>query len=303
MRQLTILLAASTLALTITSVYLYLQLSAARAGTGAPRDEHRELRNEVARLERVQSGLETDLRAARSAQAAPLAAAPSTGAPPRAADPSSPSLPRTRELSSEQQRVMQRYQFRHMFRELSLSEAEIEGALQVLGQQMERARQPITKEAASPASLASELQRDEAELSAVLGPKKAEQLMALKKLMPIKSELSHMRMRLDEGGEPLSAEQQKKLLELLSSKERPATPRRIQGEDPQQASARLQTWMRDRERERREITAPVLTSKQRELLEEEAAYMEAMRPSFVMPAPAAQPAQAGAPAGPKIGSW
>ena len=276
MRPLTALLALSTLLLGGTSLYLYLQLRAAREhARHAPAGEPA-LRGEIARLEHVRNGLQTDLRSAR-------VPAPSAPAPPPTAAATQPSFARGPDLTREQQQLFLRRQYRRDFRELGLSEREITAALDVLQRQAERARKPYAKAAADSPASSSDPQRDQAELAAVLGPQKAEQRMARKKLMPVRTDVNMLRMRLDDSGEPLSAEQQAALLELLAKTERTAAPRITKDDDPQQATSRMQSWLHDHERELREAAAPVLTSSQRSLLEEDAALQDALRMPLVRP--------------------
>jgi hypothetical protein len=172
---------------------------------------------------------------------------------------------------------MLRHQYRRVFRDLALSDTEMDAALDVLSQQAGRTRKQLSMNG----SPASDPQADQAELAAVLGAEKAERFMAEKKLMPARSEVSLLRMRLEEAGEPLSPEQMQAMVESLGKMERAQLPRRVEGDDPQQSQERFQTWMQQRNRELRESAAPVLTPKQRELMDEEAAIQESMRPAFL----------------------
>ena len=190
---------------------------------------------------------------------------------------------------------MTRHQYRRVFREIGLTESEIEATLNVMEQQAERSRK-LSGAAASASPPTDDPQRELAELAAALGPEKAERFMAQKKLMPARGQLSMLRSQLDEGGEPLSAEQQQALLGKLSERERGPFPKSVPGEDPQQISARFQSYMRERDRDLRDLAAPILSPKQRELMEEELKFQEAVRPqiSFSGAAPSvAAPPQAG----------
>jgi uncharacterized protein YjiS (DUF1127 family) len=286
MRQLTLMLAASTLILALTSLYLYRQLSAARALARKDDAHERSLGDQVARLEDIRDGLETDLRAARSAPSreAPMPAQPIQAAPPRAAESWGTPNWRPSARSREQLRIMTRHQYKRVFRELGLSESEMEAASDVLEQQAERSRKLIGRDGSENPAPPNDPQRDQAELAGVLGQDKAERFMAQKKLMPARSQLSLLRSQLEEGGEPLSAEQQQALLGKLSEREPPQFPRNVPGEDP---SARFQAFMRDRDRGLRDVAAPVLTPKQRELMEEESKFQDATRSqiSFAGPMP------------------
>ena len=300
MRPLTLLLTASTLVLALTSLYLYQQLSAARALAHSEQLRQHSLRGEVTRLEDVREELETDLRAARRAPSPQVASAPqpSTAAPLPAAAPAIQPSWRPPNYSREQRRLMTRYQYKRAFRESGLSESEIEAALDVLEQQADRNRKPLSKEQGMTGS-APDPQQEQAELAAVLGPQKAERFMAEKKLMPVRMQVNTLRSQLEEGGVPLSAEQQRTLLAKLAEKERPQFPRAVQGEAPQQSSTRFQSYMRDQDRELRDAAAPLLTPEQRKLMDEELKFREATRPPISFwSGPAAQP-QAGAAAPPR----
>jgi hypothetical protein len=300
MRQLTSILAVSTLLLACTSIYLFQQLSAARERAHSEQASEHSLRGKLAELEDIRDGLETDLRAARSAPIpSEPAASPAPPAEPQRGLLTSGPVFRPPEFTRDQQRLMLRHQYRRVFRDLNLSESEMNAALDVLAQQAERNRKQLSTSGAP----TNDAQNDQAELAAVLGREKAERFMTEKKLIPVRSEVSVLRMRLEEAGETLSAEQQQALVEVLGKKERTPPPRRLDG-DPQQAQECFQTWMQEHNRELRESAAPLLTPKQRELMDEDMVYQNAIRPTFLGAAPtpgAAPPPQAGTPAPPARG--
>jgi hypothetical protein len=183
-------------------------------------------------------------------------------------------LPRIPEMTEEQRLGLTRRRYRSLFRELALSDAEVEAILPVLVKQDLRANKPLPKE---PTGHPPDPQRDQDELATLLGAEKAASFTALRKLEPARSAVSMLRLRLEDSGDPLSPEQQKALLGIVASKSADPAPLRVEGDNPQRSMERMGTWMREREQRVREDAAPVLTAAQRQLLEEDAAFQDLMR--------------------------
>lgn len=83
-----------------------------------------------------------------------------------------------------------------------------------------------------------------------------------------------MRRRLEDSGEPLSVEQQQSLLDIVASRRAEPVPSTINGDESRLA---MQRRMDEHEERLREEAAPVLTATQRQLLEEDTVFQNAMR--------------------------
>jgi hypothetical protein len=285
MRRITTLFAVSTLILAITSAYLYLQLTAERARAHRDAATADDLHGRVARLEQIRAGLETALRQLSPGQH--LTAAPPISPNPEQPLPATPSIasdparetlhasmPPVTEITEEKRLWLTRRFNKSIFRELALSNAEVEALLPVLAQQDLRAAKPLPKGLAGQPQ--QESQRAQSELAAVLGAEKAERFTALQKLRPARSVISTLRRRLDDSGEPLSAVQQEALLGIMASTSAELAPRSVEGDDPQQSLQQLNTWTHERDQRLRHAAAPALTAAQRQLLEEDDMFRNAM---------------------------
>lgn len=270
MRRITTWLALSTFILALTSAYLYSQLTAAKVRARHDAASEAELRNQIAKLERTRAGLET------------VSLPVNAGPPPAAAPPLSPSTESEGPAASRRQppempaelRLMVTYRiYRGLFRDLALSEAEVAAVLPVLVQQ-ELRRNPYRM--GPPGARSRNPQRDHSEVAAVLGAEKAERFSELRRLQPLRSEVSTLGRRLEGTAEPLSPEQQETLLGILASRPEPASPGG-ESDDPQPSPDQWAARMREREQRLREDAEPVLTAAQRQLLKEDDAFQSAMR--------------------------
>ena len=296
MRHITTWLALSTLVFAVTTAYLYWQLASAHERNQRALVNETTLHSDVERLEQIRTGLEVALRAARHAPSSQaqdentVTPAISSRAPAAMTSTSMPSAP---EMTNDQRQWITRRKYQRIFRELGLSPAEVDVALTVLVQQDLRAKKAGTHGVVAPPEELA--QREQAELAAVLGSDKAQRFAAQKKLLPLRSEIKMLRMRLEDTEHPLSADQQDLLLKILAS--RPSiAPTKIEAEDQQQSQERMNAWMRERDERLLKDTAPVLTLEQRQLLEEDAKFQNAMRArvSFIGPAPGTMPTTAAA---------
>jgi hypothetical protein len=275
MRHITTLLALSTLILAITTAYLYQQLTAARDRALHEVAGANILRAQVTRLESDREELESDLRAVRhTSTAGPTVAVELSGGP-RATPQVLPAagMPRAPEMTEEQRLAVTRRRYRSLFRELALSDAEVESILPVLVAQDLRANKPLPKELASQ----EEPQRNQSELAAVLGAEKAQRFTALRLLQPARSQVSMLRQRLEDSGDPLTADQQQALIKILANKTAEPTPQRSGGDDPRQSMDQMAAKMRERDQRLRQDAAPVLTVAQRQSLDEDIAFQDTMR--------------------------
>lgn len=275
------------------ALYLNGQLTSAREQLRQATLREQSLHDEISRLKQSQATTETDLRAAHRAPShafpapsdVPQTAAPTT----QNRAPLAASWPKIPALDDGQRMLLVRRRYRRVFRDLALSAAEVEALLPILARQDQHALEARPEDT----DPSPDDGRDEAELEAVLGPEKASRLSAERELLPARQELNLLRMRMDESGEPLSPEQQADLLAALRDLPREAPRRRVEGEDPQQAMERANAWLREREQRLQNAAMPVLTPSQRQVLEEDAKFREAMRVSTQPHAIAASPSTAG----------
>jgi hypothetical protein len=170
-------------------------------------------------------------------------------------------------------RIRRRYA--ELFREMELSEQQIEALVPVLIAQ----DQPDT-EARSGGELRSarDAERERAAISAVLGPDKGLHFDRLKKTLPARMQLSFAREQLEQTGSPLREDQRKRLLAILNAQEPLAPWKRIEGESSEQQFARYRQWQQDGAKRFIEQAAPVLTPEQMKHLEDQAAINASVVP-------------------------
>jgi hypothetical protein len=275
-----------TAGLCATSVYLMLELGSARERAQAEAKRASALQAELARVVVVRERLEKDVQALRIASATAYRD-PATGTTPGANDnatrpPGGPSpgavLPgwRAPEFSTEQRSLMARQRYGALFRELALSEAQIDALVPVLAAQDQSAwgRAPSGRIAEStPADPA----RNRAEIAAILGPQKSAQFETLKKSLPARSQLAIARMQLEQVGEPMNDAQRDKLFAIMSAREPLPPPLPVEGQSSEQNFEQFRSWQAERDRLFREDAASVLTPEQKKSLEENASLQASMR--------------------------
>jgi hypothetical protein len=260
--------------LAIATAYLYQQLTAARDRALHEVASANILRAQVTRLESDREELETDLRAVRHASTAGPTVTMELSSVPRATPQVLPAgMPRGPEMTEELRLAVTRRRYRSLFRELALSDAEVESILPVLVAQDLRANKPLPKELA----MQEEPQRTQSELAAVLGAEKAQRFTALRLLQPARSQVNMLRQRLEDSGDPLTADQQQALTKILANKTAEPTPQRSGGDDPRQSMDQMAAKMRERDQRLRQDAAPVLTAAQRQSLDEDIAFQDTMR--------------------------
>jgi len=258
--------------------YLVGRLSATpELGRGGSRYEA-ELTAKLGTIEAERVRLERELAALRDMPARADPAVPSgpagatTGYQPRVGRVSPGSM-RPFELRLEHKKTMARQAYGQLFRELALSDEEVEALVAVLSTQEQSSmlapRSPLTSE---------QQEREQREIAAVLGPERAAQFERLKKTIPARTELSLARSQLERFGEPLSDEQHGTLFAILNAREPSAPPPALE-EDiaPAQRMEQFRSWRRASSARFRESAAQVLTPRQLERLDESEALLEAMQ--------------------------
>ena len=263
-----VFLAGSTVLLVLSNAYLYRQLSTARGLMERDPANEVEMQHRVAQLEEMRAGLEAELRSVRSTEISgrPLEAAPSGSLPPAPATQSE-SLTRGPEMTKDLRLEFTRRRYRSLLREMALTDAEVAAVLPVLVDQDLRAKESTKTPMQDP-------HRNQAELTEILGTEKAERFEAARKLLPARAEVNLLRRRLEDSGEPLSVEQQQSLLEIVARRRAEPVPQPVNGDDPRLAMRRR---MDEQDARLRDEAAPVLTASQRQLLEEDASFQNAMR--------------------------
>lgn len=272
MRRTTTLLAVSTLALSLTSGYLYIELTAAR-------EQARRVAANESDIEPLRTRREAPLLTSRLeppfVAAPPIApSSPDLTAPAVASSiaPRNPLLPPNAdliELTDEKRLLITRRLYRSIFGALALSDAEIAAVLPVLVAQDSPRDVPRL-------SSQEKLERDQAELATLLGAEKAERFTAARRLLPARNTAMKFRRQLEDSGEPLSAEQQEALVQVLAPVLAESPPEMAEGDDPERANDRFNGWMRDHEARMNQTAAEVLTATQRRTLEEDETFRLAM---------------------------
>jgi hypothetical protein len=183
------------------------------------------------------------------------------------------------DLPSEHKKTMTRQRYGQLFRELALSDQEADALLTVLS-----AREKLgpTGMAFKPETAEEQAQQrqEKAEIGRLLGPERAAEFERLRNTLPARSELSLARGQLERVGEPMTEEQQQKLLESLSTRAPLAPLPSGEGVSPEERMEQFQAWRRERTQAFRDSAESVLTPRQLQRLEEGDALMEAMRPSM-----------------------
>jgi hypothetical protein len=268
--------------------YLLLALQRERGRAEEQVRETAALRAELSHVIEIRERLDNEVHELRAASAkasrdgAPAAqpsslsaAVPERG--PGVGGPVPPASWKPPELSTEQRQAMTRRRYGTVFRELGFSEEQIEALLPVLVAQdkLTTALRPAADRATSPSN--PDATRDRAEIAAIVGSEKAAQFETARKTLPARSQLSFVRMQLDEAGSPISEDQRQKLLAVMSRHEQPAVPTPVPGEPPEQTADRFRTWQAERDRQFREDSESILTPQQKKRLDEMQSLQSAMR--------------------------
>jgi hypothetical protein len=163
-------------------------------------------------------------------------------------------------MSPKTRRTMVRMRHGRMFKQLGLSDAQVESLLDVLIAQEERA-----KSAGADPELRA---RNRAELEAVVGREPAEKLDAWQQQTAARMEVRRVRDQLEEMGEPLSDAQLSRINELVHARA-PAPPPARQKDEPGEAFAeRFKTWRADSREQMRGDVSSVLETRQLERYDE-----------------------------------
>lgn len=154
--------------------------------------------------------------------------------------------------------VRERYG-RVLYRELSLSDAEVDALLPVLVAQDAGPGGPTVH--FGPRDTPEARQR-ESEIAAVIGPEKAAQFVEERSNIPARIEVRSMREQLERAGAPLSDEQNAALSTVMKdlgfSKPPPPAP----DATPQESVERTLAWRAARSKHVRDRVAPLLTPRQ-----------------------------------------
>jgi hypothetical protein len=280
------ILAIAALVLGCTCLFLWLQLGRERERAAKAEESGTALRARMAQLE---TSVHSSMMAAPSGTSTvgsfALTAASATPAPTTMTPP--PSI-KPLELTPTQRRTMTRQQYGRLFRELNLSESQVERVLDVLAAQEERSR------AASPQGLArsrlaldpKERERNEQEFAAVLGPDNAAKLERWQDQSMARSELQRVRDQLENAGEPLTTEQQNALNERLQQRpDREAPPRREPAEPQEAFQERFREWRTDSRKQLRDDVAQTLTPPQQKRFDELEEMTSAFEQQIRLPSP------------------
>jgi hypothetical protein len=262
MNKLAWLFATTTLLLAGLCLDFWMQLRHDSAQARAEVQLDAELRKQLEGIRVERDRLESDVKGLRAAQAR---AAPLTEPTARTNAALAPPGARALELSAEHRRTMLRQRNGQLFRQLGLSDAQIEALLDVLAKQEERARAAKPGAflgAMGPSSDPNELARNRAEIEAVVGSDKAAKLETWQKLFTARHELRRVRDQLEDVGEPLSEEQQNRLNELVQLRPRSFAPERKEGDTPEAFMERFRSWRQDSRQQLRTEVSSVLNPRQ-----------------------------------------
>lgn len=294
MRTLVLLLGMSTALLGGACVYLLSRVDRAATAASASATGSNEARIQTLLTEREQ--LRSEIRLARSEAPCPEA----TKAEPRsvrtdAAAAGSPALAVAARiapnwldrLSPEHRHTMARQRYGSLFRELALSDAQVDALLPLLAEEPQK-----------PGAFGEDFGRDdtpegrarEQKIAAVLGTEKAAEFAELRHGMPARSEIQRVRALLDSSGEPVDDEQQRRLLARLKEVELPPPPELTASGPPQTTMQQIRNWREERAKHVREAAAAVLTPRQLERLDESEALLAAMQASVPDAPPPSTPA-------------
>jgi hypothetical protein len=170
-------------------------------------------------------------------------------------------------------RVRQRYD--ELFREMGLSEHQIDALIPVLIAQEQRESEPRNS---GELGAAPHADHERAAIRAVLGPDNGARFLRLSKTLPARMQLNSARAQLEETDVPLREEQRKQLLGIMSAQE-PLPPwERIRGESSDQQFARYRRWQQERDERFLKQAAPVLTPAQTKHLATQATMHAAVVP-------------------------
>ena len=221
-----------------------------------------ELEAQLSLLRAERDRLETDMRSLRSMRAGslappqPMAASANSSSGPA---PLGPGFFRPPEFSAKTRRSMARLRNGKMFKELGLSEAEVESLLDVLAAQDERAMSIRPGSAAPDADLRAQ---NRAEVEAVIGPARAAQLEAWQQQFFTRMELRRMRDQLEDVGEPLSEAQLTRLKEHVQARPPAPPPIRQKDEPGETYAAKIRAWRSENREQMRAEVSSVLEPRQ-----------------------------------------
>lgn len=250
----------------------------AEAEDGDPRAELERLRAERARLEaevaELRDALEGDDKP--RAAAAPPPGPPSTRASGGlSAEPWKPPV-----LSAEQRSNAIVHRNGELFRELALTQGEIDALTPVLAAQEQRQREQARASGRMRFGMAAlspeDEQRNRDEVAAVLGPEKAARLQTLQKSQPLRSEVRMLRDSLEQAGIPITEQQQRELMAKVTARAAEPKPTRSDGESQDDVVKRFGEQRRERAQRVREEAAAVLSPEQMKVVDQ----MEELRSTY-----------------------
>jgi hypothetical protein len=263
------ILAIAALALGCTCLFLWLQLGRERVRAAKAEASGTAL---LARMARLETSVHSSIMAATSGTSPvgslALTAASATPAP----TTMTPPLPiKPLELTPSQRRTMTRQQYGKLFRELNLSESQVERVLDVLAAQEERSRAASPQGMARPRSALDpkERERNKQELAVAIGPDNAAKLEHWQDQSIPRGELQRVRDQLENAGEPLTTEQQHALNQRLQQRPDRESPPRREPDEPQEAfQERFHEWRADSRKQLRDDVAQTLTPQQQKRFDE-----------------------------------
>lgn len=229
------------------------KLAAQAAPDAVLQEQLAQARAERDRLETVVSSL----------RAAPANAALPAPPPPTAAGPLQPIAANRIDIPPATRRMSLKLLSGAIFRQLGLSEAQIESLLDVLIAQQTRMTE------AKPGTLAANADpetraRNRAEIAAVIGNERAAQLEDWQNRTMARFELRRVRDQLEDSGEPLSDAQLKRITELVQTQPlAPLTPRQ-KDETGEAFMERFRTWRSETREQLRSHVSSVLEPRQLE---------------------------------------
>jgi hypothetical protein len=203
--------------------------------------------------------LETVVSSLRTAPANAVLPSPPTAAPPFALQ----TLPPTRfEFSPSNRRASLRLHNGKIFRELGLSDAQVESLLDVLLAQQTRSAEAMKNGTPFAGADPEARARNRAEVAAVIGNERAEQLEDWQGRAQARFELRRMRDQLEDSGEPLSDAQLKRIGELVQAQPPSLAPPRQKDETPEAFTERYKAWRNDNREQLRKQVSTVLEPRQ-----------------------------------------
>ena len=302
MRALVILLTASTTLLAGACAYLLWH-----AGDERPlvvSHDGRALQDQIDSLVAERERLRREVELAR--RSATCAPAPSTGpsrsfnvagnaAIPFASARSGPGFALFDRLTPEQRRTMVRERYGTLlYKEMSLSSAQVEALLPVLVEQDEVKGSP--RESFGPRDT-PEARAREREIAAVIGTEKAAQFAELRSTIPTRAEVRRMREDLERAGAALSDEQNAALMTAMKDLPMSQPPQPAPSATPQESMEQFRAWRAEQAKQIRDRAASVLTPPQIQRLDERDSLRAAMSSMPLMPVPPNGNASPAAPRG------